>query len=148
MPSGVGVAGTGVSVGVGGTGVLVEDSTLAVGVAGTSEGGTGDVDVGVGVALGRRVAVGALAVRVANIRSATVASTATMSGVGSVRAQPASVIATKMDKVTNKDFMIPSARIPSAWYSVVISGRLPRGNRQAAKANRFAHDTIVHGITP
>jgi len=64
----------------------------------------------VGVALGAEFAVGALAVRVENIRWATVASTATASGVGSVLAQPTSTITARIDKMINEDFTVPSIR--------------------------------------
>lgn len=76
----------------------------------------------VGVALGTEVAVGALAVRVANILWATVASTATASGVGSVPAQLASAITAKMDKMISEDFMVPSTRTPSGGSYMVSLG--------------------------
>jgi hypothetical protein len=106
----VGVSGTEVAVGVDGTGMSVGGSMVAVGVAGASVGMAEDVEVGVDAAVGIVVAVGALAVRVAKMRWATVASSATASGVGSARAQPASAIAAKMNNTTSEDFMRPSTR--------------------------------------
>lgn len=125
-----------------GWGVLVARAVLVE--RGVLVGCRVDVDVGVevttavastgstvGVALGTVVAVGALAVRVANIRWATVASTAIASGVGSVLAQPTSATTTRMNKMINEDFMVPSARDPSGWFYMVSLGSCLEANARS-----------------